>query len=89
MKKEYSFVPEGVCSTKMDFVINDDNTIDSLVVTRGCNGNLKGIASLIKGRDIDEVINSLDGIKCGFKDTSCPNEKAKCLKKIKQERKRN
>ncbi len=89
MKKEYSFVPEGVCSTKMDFVINDDNTIDSLVVTRGCNGNLKGIASLIKGRDIDEVINSLDGIKCGFKDTSCPNEIAKCLKKIKQERKSN
>ena len=43
----------------------------------------------LKDRDIDEVINSLDGIKCGFKDTSCPNEIAKCLKKIKQERKSN
>lgn len=80
--KKYAYIPVGVCSKKIEIEVNDDNTIESLVVTGGCNGNLKGIASLCKGRKVDEVISNLEGIKCGFKDTSCPDQIAKALKSI-------
>lgn len=79
---KYEYVPSGVCSKKIEFVINEDDTIDSIEVTGGCNGNLKGIAALCKGRKKDEVISLLDGIKCGFKNTSCPDQIAQALKKI-------
>ena len=79
---KYEYIPSGVCSKKIEFVINEDDTIDSIEVTGGCNGNLKGIAALCKGRKKDEVISLLDGIKCGFKNTSCPNQIAQALKKI-------
>ena len=85
---EYTFKPTGVCSTQMNFKINEkDNTIESLEVIRGCNGNLKGIASLISGMKIDDVISKLDGIKCGFRDTSCPDQIAKALKEFKNSNK--
>ncbi len=83
MGKTYSYKPEGVCSKQMNFVISDDNKIESLEVIGGCNGNLKGIAALVKGQDIDEVINRLDGIQCGFKSTSCPDQIAQALKSYK------
>lgn len=79
---KYEYVPVGVCSKKMKFVINDDGIIESLEVIGGCNGNLKGIAALCKGRKKEEVISLLDGIKCGFKNTSCPDQIAQALKKI-------
>ncbi|MBO5376437.1 MAG: TIGR03905 family TSCPD domain-containing protein [Bacilli bacterium] len=79
---KYEYIPSGVCSKKIEFVINEDDTIDSIEVTGGCNGNLKGIAALCKGRKKDEVISLLDGIKCGFKNTSCPDQIAQALKKI-------
>ena len=77
-----SYVPSGVCSTLIEFDV-EDNKIHNLVVTNGCNGNLKGISKLVENRDIDEVINLLDGIKCGFKNTSCPDQIAKALKEYK------
>ena len=52
----------------------------------GCNGNTKGISSLVEGMKVDEVIEKLEGIKCGFKDTSCPAQLAETLKLIKDER---
>ena len=58
----------------------DGDTVESMEVIHGCNGNLKGIASLVKGRKIDEVIEALDGITCGMKPTSCPDQIAKGLK---------
>ena len=79
---KYEYIPSGVCSKKIEFVINDDDTIESIEVTGGCNGNLKGIAALCKGRKKDEVISLLDGIKCGFKNTSCPDQIAQALKSI-------
>ena len=75
----YEFKPQGVCSKKMTFEIEGD-TIQSLVVEGGCNGNLKGIGALVKGRKIQEVIDALEGIECGFKPTSCPDQIAKGLK---------
>ncbi len=81
--KHFEYTPQGVCSRKMIFDINDDGTIASLEVIGGCNGNLKGIAALVKGRTVDEVIKDLEGIQCGFKPTSCPDQIAHALKAYK------
>ena len=59
--------------------------INSVSFRGGCNGNLKGISSLVKGRTIDEVIDSLKGIQCGYKTTSCPDQLARALEDIKEE----
>ncbi|MBR3345612.1 MAG: TIGR03905 family TSCPD domain-containing protein [Solobacterium sp.] len=74
----FVYKPKGVCSSEMRFELNGE-TIESLTVTNGCNGNLKGIAALVKGRNVNDVIAALDGIKCGFKQTSCPDQIAKGL----------
>jgi len=59
--------------------------IKSVAFTGGCNGNLKGICALVQGMKIDDVIDRLHGIKCGFKNTSCPDQLANALLKIKNE----
>ena len=79
MSTHYEYSPKGTCCTKMIFELDGD-TVESMEVIHGCNGNLKGIASLVKGRKIDEVIEALDGITCGMKPTSCPDQIAKGLK---------
>ncbi len=77
---EYIYKPIGVCSVEMIFDIdNDTNVIKDFKSIGGCNGNLKGIASLIKGMKIDDVISKLEGIKCNLKGTSCPDNIAKAL----------
>ena len=78
----YSYIPRGVCSTLIEFDI-EDNKVHNLKVTNGCNGNLKGISKLCENRYIDEVIKSLEGIKCGFKNTSCPDQISLALKEYK------
>ena len=82
----YTYYPKGVCSQKMD-IETDGSTIKSLKVTGGCSGNLQGIARLVEGMDIDTAISRLDGIRCGFKPTSCPDQFAQALKAIKAEEK--
>lgn len=72
----------GTCSSMIDIEVEGD-IIKSVAFTGGCNGNLKGICSLVKGQKIDDVIDRLAGIKCGFKDTSCPDQLAKALTQIK------
>ena len=81
---EYRYRPQGVCSTEIIIEV-ENNIIKNLQVANGCNGNLKGIASLVKGMTIDDVISRLKGIKCGMKGTSCPDQIAKSLEKIKEE----
>ena len=77
----YEYRPEGVCSSQIIFDIDENtNTIIDLKVINGCNGNLKGISSLVKGMKIDDVISKLDGIKCGFRNTSCPDQISRALK---------
>ena len=80
---EYRYKPNGVCSTEMIFDIDENNIVKSLKVIGGCNGNLKGISSLISGMKLDEIIVKLSDINCGYKDTSCPDQIAKALKKYK------
>ena len=76
----YEYEPEGVCSRKMFIEVDDNDIVTDVEVIGGCNGNLKGISSLVKGMPVDEVISRLEGITCGFKGTSCPDQLAKALK---------
>ena len=80
----YTYRPQGVCSQQMTVTV-EDGVVRNLEVLGGCNGNLKGISSLITGMPVDEVIARLEGIRCGYKDTSCPDQLAKALKQMKAE----
>lgn len=83
--KEFTYIPNGVCSKEMTFKI-ENNIIKEFNVIGGCNGNLKGIKALIEGMNIDDVINKFNNIKCGIRNTSCPDQIAKALKEYKEKR---
>ncbi|MBR3534644.1 MAG: TIGR03905 family TSCPD domain-containing protein [Oscillospiraceae bacterium] len=74
-----NFTPKGVCARNMSFDI-ENGVIRNLKVMGGCNGNLKGIASLVEGMKIEDVVSRLEGIDCGGKGTSCPDQLAKAVK---------
>ena len=76
----YTFRPRGVCSQEMRVEVDDQGIIRELQVLGGCSGNLQGIASLVQGMPAQEAIRRLKGIRCGFKDTSCPDQLAKALR---------
>ena len=76
---EFTYKPKGVCSKLMELDI-EDGKIKSLKVTGGCSGNLQGISRLVEGMEIREAISRMEGIRCGFKPTSCPDQLAKALK---------
>ena len=73
--------PRGVCSQQMRVELDDDQVIRKLEVIGGCSGNLQGIAALVQGMPAQEAIARLKGIRCGFKDTSCPDQFARGLEK--------
>ena len=73
------FTPQGVCSRKMIIEV-EDGIVTNVTVIGGCNGNLQGISSLVKGMKVEDVIKRLDGIQCGMKGTSCPDQLARALK---------
>ena len=83
--KEFTYIPNGVCSQQMTFKI-ENNIIKEFNVIGGCNGNLKGIKALIEGMNIDDVINKFNNIKCSIRNTSCPDQIAKALKEYKEKR---
>ena len=78
----HTYKTKGTCSTQIDFDI-ENNKIYNVKYTGGCNGNLKAIASLVEGQEIEKVIERLNGITCGFKKTSCGDQLAKALEEIK------
>ena len=69
----------GVCSSQIQFELQD-NKVHNVRFTGGCNGNLLGIGKLVEDMDAQEVIARLEGTRCGFKSTSCPDQLAKALK---------
>ncbi|HBY71845.1 MAG TPA: TIGR03905 family TSCPD domain-containing protein [Lachnospiraceae bacterium] len=72
----------GVCSSEINFEIdNNTNTVQAVHFVGGCSGNANGISRLVVGMPVDEVIKRLEGIHCGYKPTSCPDQLAKALKK--------
>ena len=75
----------GTCATKIDVEIDKDHVIQSVRFTGGCNGNLQGISKLVAGRKAEEVIAALEGTKCGFKNTSCPDQLSKALRQAKEQ----
>ena len=75
----YEFRPRGVCSQEMQVEVDDQGIIRDMRVLGGCSGNLQGISALVKGMPAEEAIKRLKGIRCGFKDTSCPDQFARNL----------
>ena len=74
----FNYRPKGVCSQQIIIELNDD-VIEKLRVLGGCNGNLQGISALVRGMKAQDAIERLRGIRCGFKNTSCPDQIAKAL----------
>ena len=75
----YKYRTKGTCSRTIEFELNN-GVLSNVYFEGGCNGNLKGIASLVKGMKAEEVIERCSGISCGFKSTSCPDQLARALK---------
>lgn len=74
-----TYRPKGVCSRIME-IEYDEGKIQNVQIIGGCDGNLQGISSLLRGMDIEDAIEKLQGIRCGFKNTSCPDQLAQALK---------
>lgn len=81
----FSYRTVGTCSRAITVTVEDD-IITDVKFMGGCDGNLKGISSLVKGMHIDSAIEKLSGITCGFKPTSCPDQLAKALTQYKAQR---
>ena len=79
---EYSYKTQGTCSREIIFEV-ENNKVKNVQFIGGCNGNLKGIGALVEGMDMDEIISRVEGIRCGMKSTSCPDQLAQVLKAVK------
>jgi len=80
----YTYTPKGVCSQRMEVEV-EDGKIRRVEVLGGCDGNLQGISRLVVGMDVDEAIRRMEGIRCGYKNTSCPDQLAQALKACREE----
>ena len=78
---EYSYDTTGTCSSRIDFEIND-GTLHNVKFVGGCNGNTKGVSALVEGMKAEEVVGKLENIKCGFRNTSCPDQLTQAIKKV-------
>ncbi|HIU43690.1 MAG TPA: TIGR03905 family TSCPD domain-containing protein [Candidatus Ventrousia excrementavium] len=83
MVKEITYRPQGVCS-RAYHIVASDGVIDSIDIVGGCDGNLKGIASLLRGMKIEDAIERMSGVTCGSKPTSCPDQIARALRQLQQ-----
>ena len=81
---QFTFRPQGVCSQLIE-IETEGNIIQDVRFTGGCNGNLQGISALLKGMTVENAIDRLSGIHCGFKDTSCPDQLARALKAMQEQ----
>lgn len=81
--KHIMYKPTGVCSQVIDVTADDYDVIQKVFFIGGCNGNLQGISSLVRGQKIDDVIGKLQGIRCGTKRISCPDQLCEALKELK------
>ena len=84
MTKHISYKTQHVCSRSIEIDVDND-VITNVKFNGGCAGNTQGVASLLRGMSVDEAISRLEGIRCGFKPTSCPDQLARALKKAKEE----
>lgn len=78
---QYEYKTRGTCSQRIFFDI-EDGCVKNVQFIGGCNGNLKGIGALVDGMKVEDVIARVEGIQCGMKPTSCPDQLAKALKEV-------
>ena len=80
----FTYYPQGVCSQMIEVELDGD-TIKEVIFTGGCHGNSQGISKLVAGMKIDDVISKLEGTRCGWKNTSCPDQLCKALRAATEE----
>ena len=78
--RHITYTTKNTCSKQIDIDINDDNIIENVKFIGGCSGNTQGVAALVVGMSVEEAIRRLEGIKCGPRPTSCPDQLACALK---------
>lgn len=78
------YIPKGVCSRQIDIEL-EDGKVKSVEFVGGCSGNTQGVSALVRGMDVDEAIERLEGIDCRGRGTSCPDQLAKALKAAKEQ----
>lgn len=76
---KHEYKTSGTCSRRITFELDDENKVHNVIFEGGCHGNLQGIGKLVEGMDANELINRVSGIKCGFKQTSCPDQLSKAV----------
>ncbi len=76
-----TFTTSGVCASKIEFIV-EDGIVKKVEFQSGCPGNLEGVSRLVVGMRVEDVISKLKGIKCGDKETSCPDQLAKALEEL-------
>ena len=81
--KHIQYKTQGTCSQWISVIADDNDVIQEVAFFGGCNGNLQGICRLVKGQKIDDVISLLNGIRCGDKPTSCPDQLCRALEQLK------
>ena len=81
MNRRITYPTQGTCSRFIDVELDEQGAIRDVAFTGGCHGNLQGISSLVKGQKAENVISRIEGIRCGNKSTSCPDQLAKALRK--------
>lgn len=79
----FNYTTQGTCSTSIEIEVEND-VVKEVRYTGGCNGNLKDISALVKGMKVEDVITRLEGIRCGNKATSCPDQLCKALRSLKE-----
>lgn len=77
---KYTYFTQGTCSSQIDLEIDDQGIIRDVMFYNGCHGNLQGISVLLRGMPAEEAISKLQGIRCGYKNTSCPDQLATALR---------
>ena len=83
--KHIQYKTQGTCSQWISVIADDNDVIQEVAFFGGCNGNLQGICRLVKGQKIDDVIRILNGIRCGDKPTSCPDQLCRALEQLKRQ----
>ena len=77
---KYTYYTQGTCSSQIDLEIDEEGILRNVMFYGGCHGNLQGIATLVRGMKASEVADKLQGIRCGYKNTSCPDQLANALR---------
>jgi len=80
--KHITYITSGTCSRQIDIEVDENGILQDVGFIGGCNGNLQGICALVRGMHVDDVKQKLNGIRCGYKNTSCPDQLCRALEQI-------